>query len=286
LPTLYLQNAPSGGRHWLITMTEGSEMPDGWAEIINKRDVERVIVPCEHNAKVFREGGVKAPVHIIPGGTDPDEFELLSDWMPDRGNRPYTFLALADRGNRKGWGEVYQAFYKAFGSRDDTPDVRLIIKARPESNDTLALISQAENLDPRLTILQTDVDNMAEVYAMADCFAIPSRSEGWGMPMREAAMMGIPVITQAYSGMDDGHTECWSLPIYGGTMERIPSTFENIKGQWLRADVDALAEAMRWHYLNPANAESLGRSSADWLRKHQTWDDSAAKLMALIEEYT
>src|SRR5712671_2628677 len=43
LPPLYLQDAPSGGRHWLITMTEGSSCPDGWADIINARDIERVI---------------------------------------------------------------------------------------------------------------------------------------------------------------------------------------------------------------------------------------------------
>jgi aminocarboxymuconate-semialdehyde decarboxylase len=58
-------------------MTEGSELPPGWREWIEKASVERLIVPCPHNAEAFRRGGVTCPIHVIPGGTDPDEFPIL-----------------------------------------------------------------------------------------------------------------------------------------------------------------------------------------------------------------
>lgn len=283
LPPFYLQNTPKGsGPHWFYTMTEGSKLPDGWAKAINKSNVERVIVPCEHNADVFRRAGVEVPVSVIPAGTDPDEFPPLSYAGT---YRPYKFLALGDRGARKGWVEVWQAFYKAFGTPADTPDVRLTIKVRPECNELLGLIAQASNPDPRISIWEADVLDMAEVYGSCDCFVIPSRSEGWGMPHREAAMMGLPVITQAYSGMDDGHTSKWALVVRNGKFEAIPPAFEQIAGEWMKADVPALANVMRSCYEHPETAAQFGQNAAVWLRENQTWRHTAIRLLNLIEDY-
>jgi len=266
---------------WLITMTEGSELPEGWAQQINSSGVERVLTPCEHNADVFRRGGVHMPVSVLPGGTDPVEFPVVTH----DSYRPYTFLALADRGARKGWGEVWAAFYKAFGTPVDTPDVRLIIKWRDPANELVTRISQAEYPDPRIRWWYDGDADMAEVYAAAHCFAIPSRSEGWGMPHREAAMMGVPVITQAYSGLDDGHTADWSIPIDGGHIEPIPAHFEHIAGEWLRADVTELARTMRRCYEQPEQTAAMGQRAAAWLRANQTWDHAAALLRDEIADH-
>lgn len=285
LPPYYLRTLPKGSApHWLLTMTEGSECPDGWAEIINRSGVSRVIVPCQHNAEAFVAGGVECPISVIHGGTDPDEFPIV-----DRrsGERPYAFLALADRGKRKGWSEVYQAFFLAFGSYKDTgPDkVRLIVKCRPGGNDLIDfIVEKTPWIDPRIHFDMRDVADMREVYAQADCFVIPSRSEGWGMPHREAAMMGIPVITQAYSGMDDGNTDQWATVVKAGRMEPIDATKDgHIKGQWRVVDRDELAKVMSACYDNPASAESLGWGSAAWLRANQTWSHSAANLLQLLQ---
>ena len=283
LPPFYLRSTPGSGPHWLYTMTEGSELPRGWGDIIAGSNVSRVIVPCQHNADVFARG-VSIPISVIAGGTEPDDFPLLP---PRRDGRPpfdpYTFLALADRGARKGWTETWQAFYRAFGTPDETPDVRLIIKARPGGNDMLDLIAGADNPDPRIRILFDDMDNIADFYAMGDCMVIPSRSEGWGMPHRESACAGLPVITQRYSGMDDGHTDQWALVIGSGHLEQIPAHFEHIAGQWLKADIDQLAREMFWCYACPADAAEFGEHAGAWIRQSQTWDHTAAALVALIE---
>lgn len=279
LPPFYLRSTPEGsGPHWLLTMTEGDRLPAGWADLINDSNVARVIVPCQHNADVFYAGGVLAPIDVVPGGTDPDEFR------PGRicvDPHPYTFLAIADRGARKGWVETWQAFYQAFGGPDQTPDVRLIIKSRPDGNDLLELISRAGNPDPRITILMEDMD-MPEFYRMGDCYMGISRSEGWGMPMREAARCGLPVITQCYGGMDDGHTNQWAIVVEGGRLEDIPSHFEHIAGQWLKADVSAVADAMRNCYEHPDVFRSRGRLASEWLGDYQTWRHTASQLLDLI----
>lgn len=287
LPPYYLQRLPAGSApHWLLTMTEGSECPEGWAAMINESGVARVIVPCEHNAEAFRRGGVTAPVSVVHGGTDPDEFALLPASRDHA--QPYTFLTLADRGKRKGWMEAYTAFFAAFGTVHETgaDKVRLVIKCRPGGNDLVDMIAdRAKDIDPRIVLLRDDFGNIADYYAMGDCLVLPSRSEGWGMPHREGAMMGLPVITQAHSGMDDGNTHEWAIVVEAGQMQPIDATRDgHIAGQWRVVDTHELAATMRACYDQPKSAASLGRQSASWLRQHQTWDHSATKLLQILQQ--
>lgn len=282
LPPYELQPVP--GRHWLYTMTEGSELPMGWADYIDECQVERLIVPCQANANTFRRGGVTVPIHVIHGGTDPNEFPLYTGvHFP---NRPFTVLCLADRASRKGWMEVWRAFYAAFGpSTTGDKDVRLVVKCRPDGNDAITALMRANNRDPRIVFQEEDMPNPYDIYAQADVVALPSRFEGWGMPHREAAMMGVPVITQVYSGMDDGHTEKWSIALRHGRVERIPVEDNSfIGGEWMRADINELAGALRWCYENYDAAKRWhGDRAAAWLRNNQTWQHAANNLIALVE---
>lgn len=270
------------GRHWLYTMTEGSELPAGWAEEIWRVNIERIIVPSEYNVQAFEK--THKPVHVVLAGTDPAEFPIIYR----NGNQagPYTFLALADRGARKGWVEVWEAFFQAFGTVRDTPDVRLLIKARPTMNPMLERIAHSSGRDPRISIWIEDVEDVGDVYGQADCFLIPARSEGWGMPQREAAMMGLPVVALAYGGVDDGRLCQWADPLEKYTVERIPESFKHIAGDWARCDIDELARTMRHYYDHPQDAARQGQQAAFWLRNNQTWDHAAQSLIALMEEYS
>lgn len=286
LPPYFLRKLPDGSApHWLLTMTEGSECPNGWAETINAAGISRVIVPCQHNADAFQRGGVDAPIHVVHGGTDPDEFPIRV--RVKQPGEPYTFLTLADRGSRKGWTEVYAAFYQAFGGKTTGDmDVRLVIKCRPKGNALIDLIRTGVDLDPRIVYAVEDAPSLADVYAGADCFVIPSRSEGWGMPHREAACMGVPVITQAYSGMDDGHTHEWAVVIEGGQLQPVEAPKDgHIKGVWRVADVTELAEEMRDAYVDREWFAEKGKRAAHWIRSHQTWQHTAAGLIALMREH-
>jgi glycosyltransferase involved in cell wall biosynthesis len=272
------------GRHWLMSMTEGSVLPDDWADIVNKSNVERVIVPCQHSADAFQRSGIDKSISIVAGGTDPLEFPLRKPMRRAQGAPAYTFLCFADRGSRKGYFEIWDAFYLAFGGKTTgVKDVRLIVKSRPTGTlpETIAV---GQELDPRVIYQIDEADDMRTVYEQADCLVIPSRCEGWGMPHREAAMMGLPVITQAYSGMDDGHTHEWAYVVEGGRIEAVSNGEKLNAGEWLVADTHALAAAMKRCYDNPLDAAKKGQRAAQWLRANQTWDHSAQKLIGLIKE--
>jgi len=269
-PQLY----PTGiKRQWAFTMYEDTSIPQGWANIIND-ECERLIVLCEHNAETFAKAGVCVPIHVVHGGTDPDEFPLIKE----RPERPYTFVCLGDRGVRKGVEQVWMAFFEAFGDTDD--DVRLLIKIR---EDSWSAVQYAIFADDRIKVWQADVDNMADVYRTADCFVFPSYGEGWGMPPREAAMMGLPVIATDWSGLSVG-IDKWAIPLQEYTLR--PSHLKTKDGCWAVSNVAEIAKHMRWCYENKFQASMLGRASSEWLREHQTWRHSAQQIKALIEEYS
>lgn len=270
--------APVPGRHWFYSMTEGSLLPPSWVDTINAAGVERVIVPCPHNALAFINSGVEAPIYVVPGGTDPEDFPLSSHPLHPH----YTFLAVADRGFRKGWEETREAFYGAFGGKTTgQQDVRLIIKCRPREDNYIQMMANAEGADPRITFQETDVDDMRGIYAQADCVVIPSRSEGWGMLPREAACMGLPVITQRYSGLDDGFTQEWALVLRSGRLRPIPVEDKYALGEWMIADQLSLIERMSWCQRHPVEAKRFGNQAALWLRENQTWEHAVQKIIEL-----
>jgi hypothetical protein len=102
------------------------------------------------------------------------------------------------------------------------------------------------------------------------------------MPHREAAMMGLPVITQAFSGMDDGHTHEWSIVLQKGKYARDRRHGQHIAGEWMVADIDELAQAMRACYDEPAATFKRATYARRWLRKNQTWEISCRKLLDLM----
>lgn len=285
----YMLRRPAG-RCWAYSMTEGTDLPAGWGDTVNEV-AERLLVPCAQNADAFRKGGVTVPIHVVPGGTSPEEFPVYQNGHVDFSEVPttdrdgtYTFLAMGDRGGRKGWPETWQAWWAEFG---DDPNARLVIKSRAEPNSLIQLLSNAENTNPRITFWNENVPETAEIYRRADCIVLPSRSEGWGMPHREAAMMGLPVIVSRYSGLDDGHTDEWAVGVVETLHpEPVPSSYKtHMAGEWMRPDEGELATAMRWCYENREEAAERGKKAAHWLRENQTWRHSARRVMELVETY-
>lgn len=268
MPPHHLRSVP--GRQWNYSMYEGTGLPDGWARHVMDK-AERVIVPAAWLVDVFREHGVTHPIDVVPGGIDPEEFPVVP---PPKWDRPYTFLALGDRGSRKGMDTVWQAFYAAFGKR---PDVRLIVKSRAGG---LTYVDMT-NSDRRVSIWRSDVDSMADVYAQVDCFVFPTKGEGYGLPPREAAAMGVPVICTQWSGVDD--CDQWAIPIKDYKM--VESALDG-GGQWALPSVEETAMHMQWCFDHREEARQIGLKGAAWLRANATWQHAACKLFKLLEAHS
>lgn len=257
------------GRIWGFSMYEATALPPSWARIVNAR-AERMLVPSEWLVGVFRDNGIHVPIHVIPEGIDPASFPAFRR-VPN-GN-PYNFLTFAGRGLRKGWDLAWWAFYEEF-QNDEA--VTLTVKGRRHD---LAHLSQARS-DSRVRLWREDSAVMADVYATADCFVFPTRGEGWGLPGREAAATGCPVIVTDWGGTADG------LPHYGIPLNaNLAPSWMEAGGQWAEPDVDHLRQLMRWCFENRDEAADRGMQAAEWLRANQTWDHAVDALMDLLEHY-
>lgn len=262
------------GRQWGYSMWEDDGIPRDWPETIHNT-VERVIVPCDFYADVFSEAGVKVPIHVVPGGVNP-EADLP---LPDKsGTRPFTFLVLGDRGLRKGLEVALNALRTSYWWGKD---VRLLIKTRPGAGgNNFDVVRLTER---RAVFWEADVPSMAQVYAEADCYLYPSYGDGWGLTPRRAVMHGLPTIAPRHTGVQVGIDQ-WATQVLE-TFTRPFSGYAHDQAKWFKPDPDELAESMRWVYENYQDARCKAQHGRDWLAAHQSWRCTAQGLGQLIEEH-
>lgn len=291
------------------TMWESSQMPTGmnaWGPFLDGADV--VVVPCEHNARLVRQVVKRARVEVVPLGLDAADWPLLDRTrQPDQ---PFVFLLSGQISYRKGWMQAYDAFKRAFGDRSD---VRLVIKTSGRS-DLCAMLGRNQAYirlrggkgdlnpspgkagprsvwaytfdDPNVLVLRAFWSRAAllKLYARADAFLWPTLGEGWGLPPREAAATGLPVITPDHTGQYDAARWAWRV---------IPSSPDGKAavfgpwgycGQWHRLDVVAMADQM-------VEAVEQREEAHAWAREHarpavidRSWTDVAADMLAVACE--
>lgn len=259
------------GRVYGLTMHEDDVLPEGWADAINDK-VDALFVPCPFYVDVFKAGGVKKPIHINHGGIDPNEAYPLPAV-----DRPYTFLALADRGERKGFEVAFNAFRAAFPTQTD---VRLIFKT---TSPTLTF-DTLRAAEPRLRVISRRVDSMSQIYALADCYVYPSYGDGWGLTPRQTVAHGIPTIAPRHTGLEVGIDE-WATVILETFTRPRSYYYEGTQGRWFKPTVEETAAAMRWCYENREQARAKAQAGRQWLLNNQTWAHSVRQLVGVMTRY-
>jgi glycosyltransferase involved in cell wall biosynthesis len=254
------------------TMFEASKLPTGWADVVNRR-AAMLLVPCEWCANVFRDNGVKRPIHIVPWGVDARDYPFR---VRAQRNDPYVFMWSGTPDLRKGWDLAYQAFTRAFSRRKD---VRLVMHFRDELPASPRFGD--ENVKVITGLLDTETQ-LAWLTAI-DCFVFPSRGEGWGSPPREAASTGLPVITTNAGGLAVD-IDRWALPIdTRGTRSAEYGVWDaGTIGDWREPDIDQLVERMRWCADHREEAAAFGASASAWIHTHLTWQRAARVLSEAI----
>jgi glycosyltransferase involved in cell wall biosynthesis len=259
-PTLHEEYGPLSqhGPRIAVTMFESTKIPREWVKPLNACDA--VIVPSTFLVDVFKKAGVRKPIHVVPLGIS----ETYHYVQRPRDRRPYTFLALGDRGTRKGWLTAIKAFVNGFG---DDENYRLIIKCR--ASGLPVTIG-----NPNIEILAEDMteSEMFELYKSVDCYVFPTHGEGFGLPPREAAATGLPVIATNWGGTAD-HLMRWGYPL---RYELVKAWKDHSKfgarklGQWAEPDVEHLVAQMK--YVSASQKPVCGKRRN--LKEQQAWRSS------------
>jgi glycosyltransferase involved in cell wall biosynthesis len=183
---------------------EETGFPLGYAEAFNE-SLQFITVTSQHVKRVLIDGGVSVPVSVVGNGVD-HWASIEPDPDYHVATAGYTFLHVSSCFPRKGADVLLDSYGRAFTDKDD---VLLVIKTfrNPHNRiDEMLAQHRATNADyPDVLLLMDDISEaqLKALYGHCDALVAPSRAEGFGLPIAEAMLSGLHVITTGWSGQMD-----------------------------------------------------------------------------------
>lgn len=266
-----------------FTMLEVDGLPADWVAACNRMD--EVWTPSRWGVEVFRASGVRRPLRAIPLGFDPARFHpgLPAHRLAGR----CTFLSVFEWGERKAPEILLRAWAAAF---DGVDDVALLLRVNnfdgdvnvEEEIDRLGLPATAAPVVV-LHNHQVRAEELGSLYCSADCFVLPTRGEGWGMPVLEAMACGLPAIATDWSGLSEFVDAEVALPVPARGLVEARAKCPYYAGfRWAEPDFDALVDRLRWVRANPGPARELGRRAAERAHARWTWGHTAERILEAL----
>ncbi|MDQ6799191.1 MAG: glycosyltransferase [Actinomycetota bacterium] len=266
------------------TMLEVTGLPPEWVDGCNRMD--EVWVPASFNVETFRASGVKVPIRVMPLGVDLDYFNPGITGL--RPSNRFTFLSVFEWGERKGAEVLLRAFAEEF---DENDDVMLLVSAynRDPGVDVRREIAALDL--PRCPPIGVMVNaefadhQMGALYRSADCFVLPTRGEGFGMPVLEAMACGLPTIATAWSGPADFLHEGVGYPLQVASMIKAHARCPYYEGfEWADPDLDHLRHLMRRVADEPGEARARGLAASREVAANYSIEQVAARVKQRVLE--
>jgi glycosyltransferase involved in cell wall biosynthesis len=244
------------GTHVLWAVFESDKLPGPYVALL-RREADAVWVPSRWGKGVLVANGIEADrIDVIPEGVSPASFHPHLRSAADRLEPPFRFLMVGKYEKRKGYEELLRGFKLAFGN---SAAVQLVIKAdyflnfEPKKR-ALAELVRSQGIDNvKLLWGKMSTEELFTLYNACDVFVFPSRAEGWGLPLLEAAATGMPAISTFYSGHSHflehidsslARIDFTLEPIDDPDMHRAWPTADGDLGNWANPAAESIAACM------------------------------------------
>jgi glycosyltransferase involved in cell wall biosynthesis len=259
---------------------EETGLPPAWAANFNNH-LDGLACVSTHVQKVLVDNGVHVP--MVVSGTGVDHWERVE---PTPGfsvaGRTFRFLHVSSCFPSKGIDVLLDAYGKVFSGFDD---VSLIIKTFPNPhNEVASLLTQRRSANanfPHVIVIEESLgdSDLKALYQECHALVAPSRAEGFGLPLAEAMLSGLPVIATAWSGQLDFCTEDTAWPV-DYSLQRARSHIDVLDSVWAEPDVEALARTLMDVFKAPIE-ERCRRADAgrQLLLDRYRWIDVASRLV-------
>lgn len=257
---------------------EEGGFPMLWVQSFNDR-LDLITCTSAHVEKVLVDNGVRVPTVVTGNGVDHWE-RVVPNPAFRLSARPFRFLHVSSCFPRKGVDVLLDAYGAAFTARDD---VTLVIKTfENPHNEVRGMVDMRRRANPNYPDIVFNFDALDEadlkaLYERCHVLVAPGKAEGYGLPLAEAMLSGLPVITTGWSGQLDfcNESNAWLVDY---DFERADTHFALPASSWAKPRVGSLTEAMLAAFHTPADerARMAARGRGQLLADHK-WADVAAR---------
>jgi glycosyltransferase involved in cell wall biosynthesis len=249
------------------------------SDVRSIRSLDEVWTPTEWGKRLLVANGIAGEVvRVVPEGVDATRFAPAP--RSAREGRPFRFLCVARWQVRKGTEDLIAAFCREFAPHEPVELVlRCILTGREPPVE--ARIAALPRPHPPITGISASLDpaDLVELYRSCDAFVLPTKAEGWGLPIVEAMACGLPVIVTSYGAPAEFLDDSVAYPIRVASM--VPAydpmwyPHPSAYGEWAQPDVGHLQSLMRHVYEHREEARATGARARAAVCARLTWDHAA-----------
>ena len=266
---------------------EESRVPRSIVEDFNSH-LDGIGVTSRFVADALRDSGATVPIRVVGNGVDAPAPGATIEAPELDGLQGFTFLHVSSGFPRKGTDILLQAYFTAFSGTDE---VVLVLKTFPNPHnvvgDLLDELGAAHADPPEVRWIDRDLEDteLAGLFGLADCYVHPARGEGFGLPVAEAMLAGLPVISVAWSGLADFVSEETAVCV-PYTLVEADSHLTEGGSQWAEPDAGALAGELVRMAGAPDAPEVAARvtRARSLIAGEYSWEAAAARWRDLIAE--
>ena len=237
---------------------------------------------------------------------DSEFFDMLNEKVPEK----FAFLSVGQwtQGgfgeDRKDLGRTIKVFYETFANKKKQP--ALILKTSGatysilDREQCLSKINKVKDMFPKdwklpnVYLLHGDLSDTEMNYLYnhpkVKSFMSLTHGEGYGRPLQEATMTGLPVIAPNWSGHLDFIDSDKSMLI-SGELKQIPKSmvWNDIlieQSKWFVGDERQFGQAMEFSFENQNKINKRAKSLMDKNRSKFTLSKMSESLNSIMEKYT
>nr|WP_286209089.1 tetratricopeptide repeat-containing glycosyltransferase family protein [Azospirillum sp. A1-3] len=286
-----------------FSMFEGTCIPSAWRRQSALSDL--VLVPTESSRLAWEAGGFPAErLRICPLGVDPEDAvreDAPAPTLVDPNGQlvsryRHRFLNISDFIPRKNILALLRVWLRATAPTDDAV---LILKLGKGGGDTAmraelgALLRLAEEGAGKrlaqaapINLIDRSMSDIAMtgLYRAATHYWSLSHGEGWDLPMCKAGAMGLTLVAPRHSAYVDylDDTTAHMIPAtVGPALLPGGGYYPPFHGlDWWNPDEDAATDILR----DIIQGDSAPKSARARLLERFTWERSAARLLAILDE--
>lgn len=277
----------SGAVRIAFVVWETTRVPRDKLKIL--RSMDQIWTPSQWGRDLLIANGLAADrIRVVPLGVDANLFSPQPDARM-QADSTFRLLCVGKWEKRKGIDDLVTAYSQVFSHGEDVELVLACHNPYIKDFDARQALNRLRGQDtpPIRLWMPANDQSLVQLYNQAHAFVLPTRAEGWGLPIIEAMACALPVIVTDYSAHRDYVTSgCgYLIPVKRMTLAHDPVFYRGLgHGRWAQPDRQALKSLLRHAFEQRDELQYKGETARRQVIGLWTWQHAAIKAVATLSE--